>query len=62
MAIPNVVLNDEEIDLINNLIRAYRSAYAYDEKDGPKTTHGRLKRLERKMEAALEHHDTEFAA
>jgi hypothetical protein len=53
-------LNDEEIDLINNLIRAYRSAYAYDEKDGPKTTHGRLKRLERKMEAALTHLDTEF--
>ena len=60
MATPNVILNDEEIDLISNLIRAYRSAYAYDEKDGPNTTHGRLKRLERKMEAALTHLDTEF--
>jgi hypothetical protein len=60
MATPNVILNDEEIDLISNLIRAYRSAYGYDEKDGPNTTHGRLKRLERKMEAALTHLDTEF--
>ncbi len=60
MATPNVILNDEEIDLISNLIRAYRSAYAYDEKDGPSTTHGRLKRLERKMDAALEHTNTEF--
>ena len=62
MAIASGVLKDEENDLINNLSRAYRSAYAYDEKDGPKTTHGRLKRLERKMEAALGHHDTEFAS
>ena len=60
MTTPNVTLNDEEIGLIKNLIQAYRSAYAYEEKDGPNTNHGRLKRLERKMEAALAHTDTEF--
>lgn len=60
MATPNVTLNDEEIALVSDLIRAYRSAYIYDDSNGPNTTHAQLKRLERKMDKAFEHPQTEF--
>lgn len=60
MTQPNIALTDEDIDLMHNLIRAYRSAYAFKEIDGIGTTHGALKRLERKLEKALDHPDTEF--
>lgn len=64
MAKPNITFNDVEIEMVINLIKTFRDDYGYTDDDryidGPDTIPAHLKRLERKMNRALEHVTTEF--
>lgn len=65
MSKENVIFNDEEIELVQYLIKSYRHAYNITEDERyivheKNSVHAHLKRLERKMKRALEDSRTEF--
>lgn len=68
MSKENVTFNDEEIELVQYLIKSYRHAYNVTEDwaferyivHEKNSVYAHLKRLERKMKRALEDSRTEF--